>query len=185
MSRVFFTADTHLGHSGILRHCPETRQFKDIKQHDRAVVQNWNAVVGRNDTVYHLGDVAWCSDEVNKLLKQLNGSKILIPGNHDEKSLRNKSFRDIWDHICPSPYHEVYIKETRVVLCHYPIWEWNGMFGGAWHLFGHVHGRPTGIPGKNLDVGVDTNQMFPYSVEQITKIMSEKDIATSQPRKSL
>ncbi len=185
MSRIFFTSDTHFGHSGILNYCRDTRPFENIREHDQALVENWNAVVQPGDVVYHLGDVAWVSDEMNKTLRRLNGYKVLIPGNHDDRALRDKSFCRQWDDIIPGPYHEMKVQDAKLVLCHYPIWEWNGMFSGAWHLHGHVHGKPTHIPGKILDVGVDTNQLFPYSMDQVIEKMATKEIALSQPRKSL
>lgn len=185
MSKVFFTADTHFGHAGILKHCPDTRQYANVREMDRILVQNWNAVVGPRDTVYHLGDVAWAKDETFKLMKQLNGEKILLPGNHDKQSMQDNRFLELWDRILPSSYHEVYIDDILVVLCHYPIWEWNGIFAGSWHLHGHVHAKPMGIPGKILDVGVDNNGGYPFSVAQIKKAMAAKEQGTDRKRVSI
>ena len=29
--------------------------------------------------------------------------------------------------------------ENEIILCHYPIAEWNGYFHGSWHIYGHIH----------------------------------------------
>ena len=41
------------------------------------------------------------------------------------------------------------------------------------HLYGHSHGRLDGI-GKSMDIGVDTNNFYPYSLDDILKIMKTK-----------
>ena len=43
-------------------------------------------VVSTGDVVYHLGDVAWHKKAIDTdiLLAHLNGTKILITGNHDK-----------------------------------------------------------------------------------------------------
>ena len=29
----------------------------------------------------------------------------------------------------------------KIILCHYPIAEWNAYYRGAWHIYGHIHNR--------------------------------------------
>src|SRR5690606_30041888 len=83
MSRVFFTADTHFGHSGIIGMC--NRPFENIEHHDRALIENWNAVVEPDDTVWFLGDFAYRTrpQNIRRIFDMLNGTKHLICGNHD------------------------------------------------------------------------------------------------------
>lgn len=57
--KVWFTADTHFGHRNILKHCD--RPFGSVKEMDEALIAMWNAVVGLNDDVWHLGDFAYRS----------------------------------------------------------------------------------------------------------------------------
>ena len=80
---LFFTSDSHFNHENIIRFCK--RPFKDTKEMDEALINNWNNVVGQDDTVFHLGDFAFGGSELwNGVLNQLNGHKILIVGNHDD-----------------------------------------------------------------------------------------------------
>ena len=57
MSRKFFISDLHFGHNNILKY--ENRPFKNVEEMDKALIRNWNAVVGKNDEVYVLGDVRY------------------------------------------------------------------------------------------------------------------------------
>ncbi|MGI4796390.1 MAG: hypothetical protein ACRYF2_17715 [Janthinobacterium lividum] len=50
---------------------------------DRALVDAWNATVGVDDTVWHLGDFAVRHPDPAGLLAELNGTKHLLFGNND------------------------------------------------------------------------------------------------------
>jgi len=80
MSRVLLCADTHLGDAGIIRF---RKQFSSPEEHDAYIVHRWNHVVGKNDTVYLLGDAAFTLQAV-ETARELRGHKILIRGNHDK-----------------------------------------------------------------------------------------------------
>lgn len=83
----FVISDTHFGHTNAWEKFKREdgtplRPFTSTEEMDETMVQRWNAKVGPNDVVYHLGDVV-----INKrylpVLNRLNGSKRLIMGNHD------------------------------------------------------------------------------------------------------
>jgi calcineurin-like phosphoesterase family protein len=57
MTNVYFTADQHFGHAGIIGLCK--RPFRSVEEMDEAMIANWNAVVGPDDEVWHLGDFAY------------------------------------------------------------------------------------------------------------------------------
>lgn len=81
---IYFIADTHFYHENIIKYC--NRPFKNSKQMNEYIVNKWNSVVTKDDIVYHLGDVGFGStDELKELVGRLNGTKILIRGNHDYK----------------------------------------------------------------------------------------------------
>ena len=70
-------------------------------------------------------------------------------------------------------YLEVNIEGKDFVLCHYPLQSWNGLNKGVIHLHGHVHlpeNRKFGN-GRRMDVGVDGNELYPISLEEIRSIM--------------
>jgi calcineurin-like phosphoesterase family protein len=67
----------------------------------------------------------------------------------------------------------------RFVLCHYPFASWKDMNQGVIHLHGHVHLTPELKlhAGKAQDVGVDGNDMNPYSLQEIARTMRHQPIA--------
>ena len=54
---------------------------------NEALIASWNARVGKNDLVYHLGDFAW--GDWRPILERLNGDIILISGGHDKRWQKN------------------------------------------------------------------------------------------------
>ncbi|HJQ13673.1 MAG TPA: hypothetical protein VJ830_02910, partial [Anaerolineales bacterium] len=53
-----------------------------------------------------------------------------------------------------------------IVLCHYSMQVWDRSSHGSWHLFGHSHGKLTGV-GMSFDVGVDCTEFMPLSLQMI------------------
>lgn len=172
---TFFTSDIHFGHVTLKAFCPDTRcGFNTVAQLDQHIIKLWNEKVDPDDTVYVLGDLALSKPKyLDECLSALNGRKILVTGNHDKQNLAayRKRFTQVYD-----TYHEIKIDGQLIVLCHFPIWEWNQIHRGSWHLHGHCHGKPTGIPGKILDVGMDNNFLEVFPLEQVEEFMSTRPI---------
>jgi calcineurin-like phosphoesterase family protein len=78
----WWTADLHLGHANI---CSYTgRPYHSLDAMNEALIEKWNSRVGEVDEVYVLGDLAMGHiGETLPLAGLLNGSKVLVPGNHD------------------------------------------------------------------------------------------------------
>lgn len=133
----FFISDLHFGHENCMAY--DNRQFASIEEHDKAIIDNWNDVVNITDHTYILGDVSWYNTtKTIELLEQLNGDKTLIVGNHDERFLKNKKFRDCFREI--THYKKLKLDNgNNLVLCHYCIPDFDGHYYGDWHLFGHTH----------------------------------------------
>lgn len=83
--KTFITSDTHFGDSKLYK--PNNGIIvrpwaKSASEGDEIIIEKWNQTVSNAGTVYHLGDVAVSSESLD-LLRQCNGRKILIKGNHD------------------------------------------------------------------------------------------------------
>jgi calcineurin-like phosphoesterase family protein len=156
---VWLTADTHFGHGGALGLF--RRPFASVAAMDEALVERWNAVVGEDDDVWHLGDMAVRQkpERVATLLARLAGRKHLVAGNNDPPEIRKLSG---WTSV--AEYREIELGGRRLVLCHYPLRSWNGMAHGAVNLHGHSHGRLTPLP-RQVDVGVDVWGFAPVSLD--------------------
>jgi calcineurin-like phosphoesterase family protein len=148
--KFFAIADLHFGHTNIIKYCD--RPFEDTDEMDRVLIKNWNETVSNNDTVLVLGDVGFGSKEyIASLIKQLNGKKILIMGNHDNWS--EQTYRDMGFHTVsrfPILWNDFYL------LSHAPLIlsETTPYF----NLYGHVH---------NDSRYVDTASSKCVSVERI------------------
>ena len=200
--RIFFTSDTHYGHTNICRgvtnwrdengNVPihQTRDFETLDHMNDKIVESINSTVGENDTLFHLGDWSFGGfDNIEEFRNRINCKNIhLILGNHDHHIERNKNdiqrlFSSVHQYlrlqVSIMPGTKLYAGEMDLVLMHYPIASWHNMNDGVIHLHGHVHLPPDKklSQGKAMDVGVDGNNLMPYSLGQIMKIMQTQPIA--------
>ena len=151
--------------------CPDTRsQYGDVDAMTQKMIYEWNGQVSADDVVYILGDVCFMKphDAVDTV-SQLAGKKILIKGNHDHKLLRDQRFADLFDSV--HDYLEITVDNTRIVMCHYPIFDHNGAGRGSIMLHGHRHGNPHNIPGRILDVGYDATGKIVCLLDDIVNDM--------------
>lgn len=165
---IYFTSDTHFGQAAIIKLC--RRPFQNVDEMNAALVQNWNANVEPNDTVWHLGDFAIGRAALREFAPQLNGRIHFVLGNHDDpkeiaKCGRFETVQDV-----------KYLRDEgmRFWLSHYPHMAWKNSVNGAFHLFGHSHGDLRGV-GRSMDVGVDANDYRPISITKVVNQLIFKD----------
>lgn len=97
---TFLISDTHFGHVGVTKFLNDDgsklRPWTTIEEMDEALVENWNKVVRPQDKVLHLGDVV-INRRALPICGRLNGTKILVKGNHDVFRLEEYTpyFKDI------------------------------------------------------------------------------------------
>lgn len=170
---TYFTADTHFGHANIIRYC--NRPFKSVYDMDESLIQNWNAVVGPEETVYHLGDFSFAPSE--RYLSRLNGHIFFVMGNHDKEMKRVRQERR-WDHkvtFLPAEA-EVEVEGQRIILSHYAMRVWNKSHHGTWQLYGHSHGSlPDDPNARSIDVGVDVHGYRPVTFDEVAIYMAKKN----------
>ncbi len=125
--RTFVIADPHFGHKLMER----IRPWDTIEEHDEALIDNWNSVVGEFDRVYLLGDLCMNRRHVSTI-GRCNGKKVLVKGNHDIFKL--KDYLPFFDDI------RAYVVKPKigVVMFHMPI---HPQSMGRWKLniHGHTH----------------------------------------------
>lgn len=181
--KIFFTADQHFFHEGIIRHCE--RPFEDAAGMNEALIDHWNSVVPESGLVFVLGDIFYKSGSLAQcrdIMARLNGRKVLIAGNHDlfhRQEYLDMGFTEARDYL------ELLAGWRRIVLSHYPLLEWNGFYRGAWHLHGHALGRSSHFSSRVLDVGVDAQNYRPVSLERVSELLKdgmEKDRADMAAR---
>jgi calcineurin-like phosphoesterase family protein len=192
-TRVWFTADLHLGHGNIIRYCQRPHLDPDekrraaedargrwrvsketVQRHDRALLDAINARVLERDTLWVLGDFCWGRrDEALHYRRQIRCENVyLVWGNHDHPSVGPVFDRTI-------EHGMIRVEDQDIWLCHYPLRSWNKRFHGSWHLYGHVHGRldaeDRGNPSSlTKDVGVDACGYRPWNFDELRAYMAPR-----------
>ena len=131
-----YIADLHFGHKNVIRF--DHRPFADVEEMDNCLIKLWNERVYADDIVYIVGDLCYRGGKLPSwYLKQLKGHKILILGNHDKVTLNDKGSYKYLENI--ESIMNVNDNGKQIVLCHYPMAEWNGFFHDTYHIYGHIH----------------------------------------------
>ena len=163
----YFTADWHFFHRKIIEYCD--RPFKSEKQMRQVIINRYNEVVRKDDTCFVLGDAAMLGtsqwERLGSVIKQLNGSKHLIFGNHDDFKWRR--YIDIgFDTV----HSALWLEEEDglfVVMGHDPS-IWCTLKPNTILLHGHIHNLYKSIPEKRVvNVGVDVWDFKPINFKQI------------------
>lgn len=184
-NKIWFVSDTHFGHQNIIKFC--NRPWKTTEEMDEALINNWNSVVGKDDLVFHLGDFAFAQNaRWKELISRLNGHITLILGNHDESRWPGDKIMGLFDRV--EQQMLLKIDGYQVYLNHYPFLCYAGTYRNpevaTIQLFGHVHSGSNSA-GKDsdrlnyrfpyqYDVGVDNNNYFPISWEQVRERIQEQ-----------
>jgi len=162
MSKLFFGADTHIGHRNILRYIPDRPYASelDTQAHDAWLIDLWQKTVAKRDRLYFAGDLTFRkSDDARRLLEKLPGEKYLVIGNHDAsiKAYSNyfrKTAQIMEITIKPAACGSLK-EDQRIVLCHYPLLDWPGRHQGAIMLHGHCHGAMDECNARSADLRFD------------------------------
>ncbi|UUG69527.1 phosphoesterase [Streptomyces phage Sham] len=185
----FFTSDTHFGHQRIIELC--NRPFDSVDEMNEVMIERWNTVVKPDDVVIHLGDVALGKiAETLPLIGRLNGYKVLVPGNHDRVFSGEKP--RVRERFIPE-YLKVFQKIQRetvwvskddrpyALASHFPYSgdstgkdrhaDKRPLDNGLPLIHGHVHDSWK-HNGRMFNVGVDVNNFFPVSEDEIVDWIS-------------
>jgi len=180
-NNTFFSSDHHFFHSNVIKY--SNRPFANVDEMNYELIARHNAVVSPDDTVYFLGDFCFTKDvhAVVNILKQMNGRKHFIPGNHD-KIMYSGVIVKQFESFSPNSFKEIYVLDEAarggkmsITLCHYAMRVWNKSHYGTYHLYGHSHGGlPDDDKSLSFDVGVDCFNYTPVSYQQVKKVMALK-----------
>lgn len=169
--KTFFVSDTHFGYANILNFKQQDGTlvrpgFSSVEDMDETMISNWNSVVSPMDKVYHLGDVCFKQGVLHAVMPRLNGHKTLLLGNHD--TLDVKVYRKYFKAVYSTRYMEEFLgKETRFILSHYPLHEFEFQFRkNSVNLHGHIHEKDVGDP-RYINLSVERIGYKPISVEEV------------------
>ncbi|PNX49309.1 MAG: hypothetical protein BV459_00215 [Thermoplasmata archaeon M11B2D] len=131
----FLIADPHFGHHGVCRFLRDDgsklRPWDDVSEMDEEMVLRWNDTVRPTDKVYVAGDVVINRKSLS-ILPRLNGTKVLIKGNHDIFKMSDYAphFKDI------RAYHIL----GGCLISHIPVHE-ESLSRWKCNIHGHLHYR--------------------------------------------
>jgi calcineurin-like phosphoesterase family protein len=108
--KIYVISDLHLSHKNMAI----KRNFASVEEHDQCVIDGWNSVVNKGDTVYLLGDVTMEKKAPYPLLKQLKGYINVVLGNHDRR-------QDVLELLKYVNSVSSCIKKSNCILTHIPI----------------------------------------------------------------
>ena len=185
MGEIYFTSDLHIGHDKDFLWGP--RGFSSSKEHDEAIIENWNKTIHKNDIVYVLGDLMMGSNHQYALdcFSSLNGKIAFALGNHDTINKANVYNQcttfdqlalmdgNMYANIIKSGKWSFYISHYPTMLA--------DLFAGKKEprlicLHGHTHSKDKFqyLQHCCYNVALDAHNNMPVNIETIKNDLSEK-----------
>ena len=183
----WLTSDLHIGHANI---CAYTgRPYSSVDEMNEDIVRRWNSKVASDDEVWVLGDVAMGKIDLSLLyISQLNGTKYLVPGNHDRMfGCEGTKYANMVQKYLDAGFTEILDEQIMLIprfadadgwphhatiACHFPYagdhddqaedryQDKRPNDRGDWLVHGHTHGLWR-KRGHMVDVGVDAWGGYP------------------------
>ncbi len=159
--KAWVIADLHFGHAGMCKFTnfdgSKVRPWDSVFDMDEALIDNWNSVVGHDDRVYVLGDLAMNKRGVATVAR-CNGRKVLIKGNHDEEKLG--LYAGFFDDVRAIDDRKEF--DRKFVMTHVPLHP-HCLERFGLNIHGHLHNNII-----KLDDGVTPDKRYAcVSVERI------------------
>lgn len=153
---IFIYSDPHFGHAYILE--ATKRPFKDIEHMNESLISRWNKVVCKHNKVLVLGDFSLqITEKTANTLKQLNGYKMLIMGNHDMRKSVKAWYRVGFDAVSRYP-----IIWHNLVFSHAP----SDLASNQINLHGHLHSYNL-LSNKHKCLSVEKTNFAPIALKEI------------------
>lgn len=177
-----FYSDPHFGHKNIIRYC--NRPFADVNHMTEELIKRYNEAIGPEDAVLWLGDCAFCSTgRFKDIMDRLNGSKLLVIGNHDRSPA-----------VMASAGFDLVMEECFMVIAgrtcrikHFPYVNAEPLecqvadryadkrpprVPGEVLIHGHTH-QSTSLVGNMVHVGVDSWDWRPAPYEEVARLVAQ------------
>lgn len=191
---LYFTSDLHFFHKRIIEFTGRPTTLENLNEW---IIGQCVATIPTSATTLHLGDMFFsCTNEqAVEVLKKLPGDWWFILGNHDNEG-KLRTVVDTVNKECGTKhrvlgwYHKLLVKQEpkvkgekwikkQLILCHFPIEDWDSKHYGSAMIHGHVHGGTSSHDGEALrkipnrfDVGIDNSHTFtPFSFDDVRKIL--------------
>jgi calcineurin-like phosphoesterase family protein len=175
---IFFTADLHFCHEGIIKYRKIAQSEKQLSKH---IIAQYNSIVQKQDTCFVIGDFALTSssriNELSIIRQKLNGKIELIIGNHDTfnphvyvNDIGIDNIHMFYTSAISGYINDQYIKNIPIFMAHDPaIAE---AMNNCIFLCGHVHTLFKTLYNEDKNVivincGLDVWNYLPINEQQI------------------
>lgn len=159
---IWVTSDTHFFHQKLIENGVRKPEF------NKEIIAQWNTLVSPDDTVIHCGDVIMAShQEVGKVLKKLNGIKILVRGNHDQQRGANFWLNMGFAFVCDS--FKLKYQGLTIKFSHKP----RASLNTDLNIHGHVHSEyrrsqlTFALTQRHINVAIDENELKLIQLDKI------------------
>lgn len=161
--QTFVVADYHLGETRLEL---LNRPFENEQELWEAIRRNHNEVVAPEDKVVIVGDVVAANANNPQLwlekIKELNGEKMLIRGNHD-RMWNDEQLKPYFTTIIPEGSGiEIDVRGIPCYITHYPTCGVTDRF----NIVGHIHSAWK-VQLNMWNCGVDVNHFRPSNIEKV------------------
>lgn len=183
--KIFITSDWHFNHKNTIIGQSKWDKAKPFRKFDSVAHMNTTLIDRINERV-RSKDILWCLGDVNfgrgvdliNIISRINCNNInLIYGNHDSSLKKGKAFKNLFTTV--QDYKSIKYNGQRIVMFHYALITWNAMAKGSIQLYGHSHGNLPDTGRRQMDVGVDTNDYYPYSLDEVVEKMNARPIGVA------
>lgn len=165
MSKHYFIADLHFGHSNI--HLKFRKEFSSQEEHNETIHENIMTCGNKRDCIWLLGDIIFKESEFWRISAYAKNFQqvYLILGNHDAKSLPRYALQH--KNVCVMGVEQ----RWGLWFSHVPIPEYELYRGNSVH--GHLHTKKIGHWEERgymdmvEDVFVEDNRYRCVSCEQV------------------
>jgi calcineurin-like phosphoesterase family protein len=151
--KIFIISDTHFNHKNIIKY--SNRPFETVKKMNEEMIKRWNNKVEKEDLIIHLGDFALGNE--GEIKNRLNGTIILLPGNHDHQATRKLGFVIINGSL----------KIRNLIFSHFPLSKEETPQGFI-NIHGHIHGKESL---NGINVSVEKTNYEPLELGELKKLV--------------
>lgn len=165
---IYIISDLHFSHTNIIKYC--NRPFSDAHEMNKVMTERWNSVVKPEDTVIVVGDFALTNVETQKtILAKLNGTKILVQGNHDKNPqamlqigfslvVDSMILKDSNGEVLFFTHHPLDIQRETIL----------DNIGADYHVHGHVHNKtPLYHAKRSINVSCENLDYTPIELNKL------------------
>lgn len=175
-------SDPHFYHRNIIKYC--NRPFDDEVHMNTEMIKRYNDKVRSGDTTLFLGDCFFTKDlkAMKYIMEQLNGRKLLLRGNHDDR-VTDKQFLDIgFDYVFGESFIGK-IDNYTVRFSHYPYFdsELDKRYADrrpkpetdTFLIHGHTHSNLRTNINNQIHVGVDAWNYGPALHDEVLEVIDD------------